>query len=178
MTIAKVFLTTLLTGVSAVALAAGDKISADDFVKKAGEAGAAEVAMGQYGAEHATDASVKAFAERMVKDHTKANKELMTAAEAKGLKVPTEPGMTHKAMMEKFEHQKADADFDHDFMKQMVKDHEGAVELFRKASADTTLDADLRSLAKKTLPTLEDHLAAAQKLEAKTNTKEKISKDE
>jgi uncharacterized protein (DUF305 family) len=69
---------------SATALAANDKISADDFVKKAGEAGAAEVAI-------------------------------------------------HKGMKEKFEHQSADADFNHDFMEQMVKDHEAAVELFRTA---------------------------------------------
>lgn len=178
MTLPRVFLTAILSTVSAVALAAGEKISADDFVKKAGEAGAAEVAMGNLGAQKATDPGVKAFAERMVKDHTKANHELMAAAQAKGLKVPSEPSMTHKAMGEKFEHQKADADFDHDFMTQMVKDHEGAVELFRKASADTTLDTDLRALAKKTLPTLEDHLTAAKKLEAKTSSKEHLSKDE
>jgi putative membrane protein len=48
-----------------------------------------------------------------------------------------------------------------------VRDHESAVELFRTASADSTLDPGLRALAKKTLPTLEEHLADAKKLEAK-----------
>jgi putative membrane protein len=174
----KVLLTTFLCTVSAVALSAGDKISADDFVKKASEAGTAEVAMGKLGAEKATDAGVKAFAQRMVKDHTKANSELMAAAKEKGLKVSTEPGTMHQAMSEKFEHQKADTDFDHDYMQQMVKDHEKAVELFRTASNDTTLDSDLRSLAKKTLPTLEEHLADAKKLEAKMSGKEKLSSDQ
>jgi putative membrane protein len=178
MTLAKVFLTAVLCGVGSVALAAGDKISADDFVKKAGEAGMAEVAMGKLGETKATSADVKAFAQRMVKDHTKANNELMAAAKTKGLKVPTEPGVMHKAMMEKFEHQSADADFDHDFMQQMVKDHEKAVDLFRTASNDTTLDPELRALAKKTLPTLEDHLAAAKKLDTKMGNKEKMSKDD
>jgi putative membrane protein len=178
MTLARVLLTAILSTVGAVALAAGDKISADDFVKKAGEAGIAEVAMGKLGAEKATDAGVKAFAQRMVKDHTKANNELMAAAKTKGLKVPTEPGLTHKGMREKFEHQAADTDFDHDFMEQMVKDHEAAVDLFGKASSDTTLDSDLRALAKKTLPTLEEHLADAKKLEAKLGNKENLSKDE
>jgi putative membrane protein len=176
--IARILLTAILTTVGAVALAAGDKISADDFVKKAGEAGIAEVEMGKLGVEKATNADVKAFAQHMVKDHTKANNELMAAAKAKGLKVPTEPSVMHKGMKEKFEHQSADTDFDHDFMQQMVRDHEKAVELFRTASADTTLDADIRGLARKTLPTLEDHLAAAQKLEAKMSGKEKMSKDE
>ncbi|HEY7643163.1 MAG TPA: DUF4142 domain-containing protein [Steroidobacteraceae bacterium] len=178
MRLVKILLTTMLCAVGGVALAAGDKISADDFVKKAGEAGMAEVELGKLGETKATNADVKAFAQRMVKDHSKANNELMAAAKAKGLKTPTEPGMMHKAMKEKFEHQSADTDFDHDFMQQMVKDHEKAVELFRTASNDTTLDADLRALAKKTLPTLEEHLAMAKKLDAKMGNKEKLSKDE
>jgi putative membrane protein len=84
----------------------------------------------------------------------------------------------HKGMKEKFEHQSADADFNHDFMEQMVKDHEAAVELFRTASSDTTLDPELRALAKKTLPTLEEHLADAKKLESKLDKSERSARDE
>ena len=43
-------------------------------------------------------------------------------------RLSTEPGVMHKGMREKFEHQSADADFNHDFMEQMVKDHKAAVE--------------------------------------------------
>jgi putative membrane protein len=178
MNVAKILLVLAFGAASATAMAAGDKISADDFVKKAGEAGAAEVAMGKLGAAKATDTEVKAFAEQMVKDHTKANEELMTAAKAKGLKVPTEPGLMHKAMKEKFEHRSADADFNHDFMQQMVKDHKAAVELFRTASADTTLDPELKALATKTLPTLKEHLADAQKLESKLDKSERSARDQ
>lgn len=143
------------------------KLSNAEFVKKAGAAGLAEVEAGKLGAEKATNPQVKAFAQRMVTDHTKANKELMTAAKAKNLEVPTEPDLMHKGMMEKFEHQKADADFDHDFMQQMVRDHEKAVDLFRTASTDTGIDPELRSWAKQTLPHLEEHLKDAKALEAK-----------
>lgn len=152
---------------SSLAMAADDQISAAEFAKKAGAAGAAEVAMGKLGAEKATNAEVQAYAERMVADHTKSNQELMSLAKAKRLEVPTEPDMMHKGMHKKFEMQKADADFNHDFMQQMVKDHEATVALFRSAANDSTLDADLRAMAKKTLPTLEQHLAEARKLEAK-----------
>jgi putative membrane protein len=178
MNVARILLIIGFTAASATALAANDKISAEDFVKKAGEAGAAEVTMGKLGVAKSTDKDVKAFAQHMVKDHTKANEELIAAAKAKGLKVPTEPGVMHKGMKEKFEHQSADADFNHDFMEQMVKDHESAVALFRTASADTTLDPDLRALAKKTLPTLEEHLADARKLEEKLDKSERSAREE
>src|SRR5687768_17293290 len=92
----------VLGAATSIALAAGDSISAADFAKKAGAAGAAEVEMGKLGAQKATNAEVKAFAQKMVTDHTKANKELMAAAKAKGLEVPTEPNMVHKGMKEKF----------------------------------------------------------------------------
>jgi putative membrane protein len=178
MNIARILLIAGFAVASATAVAANDKISSEDFVKKAGEAGAAEVAMGKLGTTKARDTEVKAFAQHMVKDHTKANQELVAAAEEKGLKVPTEPGVMHKGMKEKFERQSADTDFDHDFMQQMVRDHESAVKLFRTASADTTLDPDLRALAKKTLPTLEEHLADAKKLESKLGKAEHSARDE
>lgn len=143
------------------------KLDSSEFVKKAGEAGAAEVVMGKMGASKATSAHVKAFAQRMVTDHTKANKELATTASAKGIEVPTSPSMMHKAMGEKMEHQSAGQEFDRDFMKQMVKDHEAAVELFSSATQAQQLDPELRALAKKTLPTLRQHLDDAQALQAK-----------
>ena len=148
------------------------KMSSEEFVKKAGAAGAAEVAAGKLGAQKATNPEVKAYAQKMVTDHTKANNELMAAAKSKNLEVPTEPDLMHKGMNEKFEHQKADADFDHDFMQQMVRDHEKVVELFQAASTDTGVDADLRGWAKKTLPHLQAHLKDAQALEAKLDKKD------
>ena len=155
----------LMSGVAA------DDLSSAEFVKKAGTAGAAEVQMGKLGAEKASNVEVKAFAEKMVTDHTKANTDLANLAKSKGLEVPKEADLMHKGMKEKFEHQKADADFNHDFMEQMVRDHEKAVELFKNASSEANLDPDLRALAKKTLPKLEEHLKEARALEEKLDTK-------
>ena len=142
-------------------------VTAPEFVEKAGAAGMAEVEMGKLGSQKATNPDVKAFAKQMVADHTKANKELAAAAQAKGLEVPSSPDMMHKAMMKKFEGQSADKDFDHDFMQQMVKDHKAVVELFGVASRDENLDPDLRALAKKTLPVLQQHMKDAQALETR-----------
>lgn len=150
----------------------GEKISAEEFAKKAGAGGATEVEMGKLGAQKATDPEVKAYAQKMVKQHSQANKELMAAAKSKGVEVPTEPDLMHKGMKKKFETQAADEDFNHDFMQQMVKDHKATVELYETAANDTTLDPEFRALARKSLPTLKEHLADAERLEAKLDKDE------
>ena len=174
MKISSLLIALVLGSASALSIAADtaskdSKVSAADFVKHAGAAGLAEVEMGKLGEKKATNPQVKTFAQKMVADHSKANDQLKSIVAAKGLEVPGSAGMMNKAVMEKFEHQDADKDFDHDFMQKMVKDHEAAVELFEKAANDASLDPDLRTFAKKTLPTLRGHLKDAQALEGKVS---------
>jgi putative membrane protein len=52
-------------------------------------------------------------------------------------------------------------------MEQMVEDHKAAVELFENAADDEKFDLDLRAYAKRTLPTLRDHLKQAQTIQSK-----------
>lgn len=149
------------------ATSAQSSASAKEFVEKAGTSGLAEVEMGELGARKAKNGQVEAFAKRMVADHTKANQELLTASKGKGVQVPSSRTDMHKARVEKFQQQDAGKNFDRDYMKQMVEDHKGAVELFETAADDEKLDLDLRSYAKRTLPTLRDHLKQAQTIESK-----------
>lgn len=142
-------------------------ISASEFVEKAGTGGLAEVEMGELGVQKATSGQVKAFAKRVVTDHTKANEQLVTAIKGKGLEVPSSRSTAHKAMMDKFRGAKAGKEFDRDYMAQMVQDHQGDIELFETAADDAKLDAVLRAYAKNTLPTLRDHLKQAQTIESK-----------
>jgi putative membrane protein len=141
------------------------KLTSESFAKKAAAAGAAEVEMGKLGVQKATSPEVKKYAQQLVDDHTKGNKELMTAAKGKTEDLPKSPDLMHKAMMEKFEHQKADKEFDHDFMAQMVKDHQKVIELYEQASTDPGVDPQLQAVAKKSLPTLREHLKEAQSME-------------
>ena len=149
------------------ATSAQSTASAKEFVEKAGISGMAEVEMGELGAQKATNGQVKTFAKRMVTDHTKANEELQTVIKGKGLQIPSSRSAMHKTTMEKFQQQDAGKDFDRDYMEQMVEDHETDVELFETAADDQKLDVDLRSYAKRTLPTLRDHLKQAQTIESK-----------
>ena len=141
------------------------KLTSESFAKKAAAAGLAEVEMGKLGAQKATSPEVKKYAEEMVTDHTKGNKDLMAAAKGKTDELPSKPDMMHKAMMEKFEHQKADKEFDQDFVAQMVKDHQKVIELYEQASTDPGVDSQLQAVAKKTLPTLREHLKEAQSMQ-------------
>ena len=53
-------------------------------------------------------------------------------------------------------------DFDRAYMKDMVKDHKHDVSEFKK-EAKKAKDPDVQKFAQSTLPTLEEHLAMAQK---------------
>jgi putative membrane protein len=141
--------------------------SAKEFVEMAGTSGLAEVEMGEIGVQKATNGQVKAFAKRVVADHTKANQELVTASKGKGVQVPSSRSAMHKATVEKFQQQDAGKNFDRDYMEQMIEDHKADVELFETAADDAQLDLDLRSYAKRTLPTLRDHLTQAQTIQSK-----------
>ena len=131
-----------------------------EFVVKAGMGGLAEVQMGNLALQKASNADVKAFAQRMVTDHSKANAELAQLATAKGLALPTELADAHKAG---YEHLNglSGAEFDKAYMQHMVSDHETTVADFDKASTSAT-DADLKAWAGKTLPTLKEHLELAK----------------
>lgn len=131
-----------------------------EFVSKAGMGGLAEVQMGNLALQKASNANVKAFAQRMVTDHSKANEELQQLASTKGLALPTELAGEHK---DAYDHlaTMSGADFDKAYMTHMVEDHEKDVAEFDKASTSAN-DADVKGWAGKTLPTLKEHLEQAK----------------
>jgi len=132
---------------------------------KAAVGNMAEVMMGQMASTNGTDAGVKAFGNRMVTDHGKANDELKALAAQKGMALPADVDAEHKEKGDKMS-KKSGKDFDKAYMEDMVKDHEKDIKEFEKASKDAK-DADLKAWAAKTLPTLQDHLKMAKETEKK-----------
>jgi putative membrane protein len=131
-----------------------------EFVTMAGMGGLAEVQMGNLALQKASSADVKAFAQRMVTDHSKANAEIAQFATAKGLALATELGGDPRAALEHLT-SLSGAEFDKAYMTHMVEDHEKDVSAFDKASTSAT-DADLKAWAGRTLPTLKEHLEMAK----------------
>jgi putative membrane protein len=132
------------------------------FMAKAGGDGMAEVEVGRLAVDKATSADVKAFAQMMVDDHSKANAELTSLASQKSVTLPAEPPPAAKAAKDHLS-SLSGAAFDKAYMDHMVKDHEKAVALFSK-EASGGKDAETRDWAAKTLPTLQQHLAKAREV--------------
>jgi len=153
--------------------AEGGKLAAADtkFVHEAAAGGMAEVEMGKLAADKATNPDVKAFGQRMVDDHSKANDELKSLASQKAITLPSSPEPAHKALQDRLS-KLTGAAFDKAYMQEMVKDHDKDVAAFKHASTSAA-DTDLKAWAGKTLPTLQDHQTQAKSINAKLGSTSK-----
>ena len=123
------------------------------FIKKAAKGGEMEVAMGNVAAQNATNSDVKSFGQRMVTDHSKANEELKSIAEKKGVKLPTQ-GPSEKWTSDK------------GYIDMMVKDHEKDLAEFQKEASETH-DPDLKQFAEQTAKVVQGHLDLAKETQSK-----------
>ncbi len=140
------------------------------FIEDAAKGGMAEVALAKVAQERAASPEVKQFAQQMEQDHSKANEKLRQLAEAKGVTMPAGPkaGDKHEeSKLSKLQGQ----DFDREYMDYMVKDHQKDVKEFQK-QARKAKDADVKSFAEQTLPTLQQHLQLAQNADATVGGKQ------
>jgi putative membrane protein len=151
--------------------ATGGQLSKGDlsFLTVAAAGGMMEVKAGQLAADKATSPDVKAFGQKMVEDHGKANDELMAFAKGKGVTMPADLETKHQKMLDKLASQSG-ADFDKQYVKQMVEDHKDDVNKFKKF-AERGDDTALKGWAAKTLPVLEQHYAMIKNIDAKMNGK-------
>jgi putative membrane protein len=135
------------------------------FAMKAAQANMAEIQMGQLASQNGSSADVKSFGQKMVTDHTKANDELKSIASKKSVTLPTGVSAKDQAAYDKVS-KLTGAEFDKEFMAEMVSGHKEAVSLFQKEATSGT-DPDLKSYASSTLPTIQQHLEMAQSDEMK-----------
>lgn len=134
------------------------------FIQSAAKDGMAEIQMGNTALGKSSDDKVKALAQRVVDDHTKANTALKTLAESKKVSFPSDPGKDAQKENDKLAAMKP-AGFDQAWSKAMIKDHQDAIKLFTAEGKDTK-DTDIQQFVKTNLPTLKSHLEKAQQLAA------------
>jgi putative membrane protein len=146
---------------------ASDKLAASDeeFAQKAATGGQAEVQLGQLASEKATNPKVKEFAQRMVSDHGQANQQLQQIASNKKLDLPKMLPTEAQEEQDKLS-KMSGAQFDKEYMRFMVEDHQKDVKEFQQAQSQIS-DNDLKQFASQTLPIIQDHLRMAQQLAGK-----------
>ena len=123
----------------------------------------AEVKLGELAQQKGQSEGVREFGEMLVEDHSKAMKQ--TAELAKELNVipPAQPTaeqtQKHDALA-----RLSGAEFDRQFAAEMVKGHQQEIAKYEKQAQAG--DSEVAELAEELLPTLEQHLAAAQRLQS------------
>jgi putative membrane protein len=165
----------LALGTTAVAAADTEIAGADiSFLKQAAENGHAEVESSKLALGKTANADVKAFAQQMVDDHTKAGDELAALAQRKGVKVSADPSIAQRAKIKLMQAMDG-ASFDRRYAGTFgVTAHEDTVKLFRK-EAQSGKDVEVKAWAAKTLPTLEHHLAMSRELKSKADAEKSAS---
>lgn len=156
--------TTMVNGVhtpGAESTATGLDEEGGTFLRKAAVGGIMEIEAAKIALTNSNNADIKNFAQQMLTDHTKANKELKELAVKK--KVITPDGLPadeqiHLDAMKKMK----GAAFDKHYVEMMVTDHEKTVKLFEQGKQNK--DSELKVWATNTLSTIEAHTAKAKEI--------------
>ena len=143
---------------------AAQPLSKDDssFVMEAAVGGLMEVQSGQLAQQNGMSQRVKDFGAMMVRDHEKANQELMSLASGAGMSLPTALPADKQKHMDEMKNMKGKA-FDNHYASMMVNDHQKTIDLFEKQASGGT-NPQLKTWASNTLPTLKAHMDSAQAL--------------
>ena len=135
--------------------------SAQDCIDKAAAGGMFEVNSSKIAETKADDQSVKDFAHKMIDDHGAANAKLETIAGEQKLTVPKDLDAKHKGDLDTLQNAKDAVDGPY---VQMQRDaHSDAVTLFESYAKDGD-NAQLKTFAQETVPTLKMHQDMIEKI--------------
>jgi putative membrane protein len=131
------------------------------FVREAAASGQQEVAAGRLAEKQAGAPAVREFGRWMVTDHTLLDMMLRERARQADLTLQSAPGSQSKLDALRSLH---DRQFDQPYIAEQVRDHERAVALFQQEILSGE-NRGLKSLARTSLPLLQEHLVEAKDLQ-------------
>jgi putative membrane protein len=105
-----------------------------DFVNDVAIANMAEIELGKMAAEKGMNAEVKKFGQMMVDDHSKAGDSLKTVATRHNSPMPTALDDEHRDLRDRLSKLQG-ADFDREYARQMVQDHQKLVQELQPLAA-------------------------------------------
>jgi putative membrane protein len=132
------------------------------FLQDAALGGLTEVALGKLAIEKGSSDAVKQFGQKMIDDHTKSNDELKQLATAGSVNVPDALDSKHQSRVDKLA-RLSGADFDKAYIKDQLKYHQQNVKEFQQEEQYGSV-VEVKSLASKALPTMQQHLELAKDL--------------
>lgn len=164
----------------------GTSADARHFAQQAGMAGLTEVTLGRLAQERAQSPEVKAFADMMVRDHSKSGAELKQIVSRYNVDLPAALDREHQQAFDRLA-ALTGAEFDREYMQAMVEGHKKVKSLVQDRaehgaahpeargtsgttgapSAETKLDAGVNQWASNSLPRVSHHLEQAEKISAK-----------
>ncbi|MDB5866928.1 MAG: hypothetical protein JWO70_4734 [Betaproteobacteria bacterium] len=133
------------------------------FALFAASSGLAEIDGARLVLKSSKNADVRKYAETVVREHTRGAEELKRIVAPRGLALPAAPTGRHADMVTKLSGVGA-RDIDDAFLRRFGIDaHKETISLFERQVVDGK-DPQLKRYAEHTLPTLREHMAAAEKL--------------
>lgn len=156
----------LMTSVFAVVLGTSSiyalaDIDAEDFVEDASAKNIAEIEAGKLALDKSTYPAVRAFAQKMINDHSANNTELRSLATRKKVELADDAELTSKAKAALLKQYDGES-FDVAYANNQVTAHRNAIEFYKDAAKSK--DADVRTFAVATLPKIQHHLKDAETL--------------
>ena len=153
--------TALAMALGLLAIQAVAQTSTQDFVTKVAVSDMFEIQSSKLAAQKGNE-NIRAFAQQMITDHTKTSNELKGLVGKAKAKLPSGLDAEHQKKLDQLQKLGGDQ-FDTAYASMQVQAHEEAVKLFEAYSSNGD-DAQLKSWAGKTLPTLKEHLQRAKGL--------------
>ena len=134
------------------------------FMRAAAQAGLFEIRSSRLALARSHDRRVRAFARRMIRDHTRMAAMLAALAARKGVTLPKRPNAQQRAILRRLAglHGRA---FDRAYIAAQIRAHIQAIALFR-LEVHFGSNRQVRELAAASLPTLRLHLRLARQVAA------------
>ena len=132
------------------------------FMETATMSNLAEIATSRLALQKSADPAIRAFAQMMISDHTKAQEELNALAAKRGVKLTDKPGADQRLQGNKLS-TLAGAAFDAEYKKVQVAGHELTLNLI-KTYRTFGKDAAVLAYAAKVQPVVAGHLEMAKTL--------------
>lgn len=139
--------------------------NAVNFAQEAASGGMMEVQVGNLAQKNSKTKAIQDYGKMLVDDHTSLNNDLKDIASKKNINLPTTVTSDQQDKIDKLS-KETGSDFDKDFIKMAVDDHQNDIDNFKKAG-DNITDPDIKDFIVKALPTLQKHLDEAKDIKKK-----------